>query len=84
MARKATVNLERDTTTTRVYTDSLRILKILAEIQGMGLADYVDVLARDAAKRDGGKLMEAFAQYRDGEGGGRGAKRPPNLDSAKK
>ena len=63
MARLRASSAERDSTTTRVYVDTLRILKLLAEAQDLTMADYLDQLVKEAARRDFNKIQAAIEAY---------------------
>ena len=63
MARLRTGGAERESTTTRVYVDTVRILKILAEAQDKTMADYLDELVKEAARRDFDKIQAAIEAY---------------------
>jgi hypothetical protein len=53
---------DRPTTTTRVYLETVRLLKILAEAQDKLMADYIHELAVRAAKEDMHHVTDVFSQ----------------------
>lgn len=63
MSRLRQDHNDRETTTTRVYVDTVRILKMLAEAQDMTLADYIDELAKRAAKDDAHRIQSVIEAY---------------------
>src|SRR5262249_20773304 len=63
MARLRTINAERASTTTRFYVDTVRILKILAEASDKTMADYLDDLVKEAARKDFDKIQAAIEAY---------------------
>ena len=52
-------------TTTRLYSKTLRLLRTLASWKGMSMPEYVDELAREAAKRDGAAVMAGLQMLID-------------------
>jgi hypothetical protein len=75
MPRLRLENSDRETTTTRVYVDTVRILKMLAEAQDLTLADYIDELARRAAREDGQRILDVLAQAQEGGHEAKGTKK---------
>ena len=80
MARLRTDNSERDSTTTRVYVDTVRILKLLAEAQDKTMADYLDQLVKEAARRDFDKVRAAIEAY-TGQGSAQQQQQPKKSGS---
>jgi hypothetical protein len=65
MAKKTTdrsVEPERESkrqqTTTRIYVDSLAALRMIADQHGISVLDYLDILAREAMRREGPDLID--------------------------
>jgi hypothetical protein len=53
---------DRETTTTRVYVDTVRTLRILAEGRNLSALDYLDVLVKEAAEREGPQVLARLAE----------------------
>jgi hypothetical protein len=64
MGRLKKAGDERPTTTARLYEDTVRVLKLLAEAQGLTMIDYIDRLAREAAQRDAKHVLAVIESFR--------------------
>lgn len=62
MAKKKTDEDQRETATTRLYADSLKIFKLLAELHDLTMVEYLDQVARRLAREEGPRLMEEMAR----------------------
>lgn len=74
MGRKSVTETPKEAISTRLYADTVRVLRLLAESRHMSMADYVEQLAQDAILRDGPHLtsevqkwMRDAAKRKDGE-----------------
>ena len=64
MGRRAAANEGRTMTPTRIYVETVQLAKILAEGQGISMADYLDRLVKEAAARDGEDLVRHLQELR--------------------
>jgi hypothetical protein len=55
----------RETSTVRLYVDTIRKLRILAEGAGQTMQDYLDGLVDEAVRRDGVATLAALSAALD-------------------
>jgi hypothetical protein len=48
---------DRKTTTARIYVETISVLRMLSERRAIPLIEYLDILAKEALKREGQDLI---------------------------
>lgn len=64
MARNRPDNADVPTITTRLYQETIQILRLLAEAQEMPMIDYIHKLALKAAAEDGEVIIRKLQKWK--------------------